>query len=455
MIVADDSVVHEIAGIGNCEIRSLAVIRMRNRLQWCVVACASLLLTWPCLADPPDSTAIERLLAEAWQTTPDAKSLADQLYRANIGKENDPQLHFAYILTLIKQRRHSDALLNVREFVASYPDDVNGRWTETWLLLAKRDHSAALSRLGSLADLIQQEVVNGIDPLPQPKRSLLVELTGQAIGYLEGPVRGRVNDLDLDRSIARITGALNDVQLVSFQNARSAIQTEFEDRQRQIRQTAFEQQQQRDNQRVVMQATLQQQQTDLSRRKESVERSKQQVDSAFLDRRAALDEQELSIGTDVAELTNQVRNQRSELFLVGAQIAQLDAVIQTEPDPVRRAILIAQINDLIRIQRFQLADLRIAESNLSGAQTIHAQTRQRQWSAQQQYQQEYDQIDKSNNVLVKQERKVQRQFLDLAEPDQRSPTQVRALQKRAASLTTYLPFPLEHFRQDVLKGIRP
>lgn len=416
------------------------------------IACASLFVL--CAAsllsaqvDESTRIAIRRLLVDGWQNTMAARAVVDEVYTKSVRSSQNANLQFAYLLALAKQRRHDEARPIVREFVLQHPDHLDSRWADVWLTLADRDYSGALVKLTELCESLQHDQVDA-GPPGQNLESLL-ESMGQAIGYLEGPVRSNVKDLELERALGRIAGSLSNDQLVALQRGRSVMASDFRDRQQEIRQTMVEQQQTDENARQVQRTALEQEQATINQQLALTAQNRQRLEEQHAQQQSALENQRLAAAADLDLLNRQVRDRRTDLFLTAAQIAQLDAAIRREPDPVRRAVLIANLNELIRLQNWQHADVRVAEANLSGAQSVHTQTVQRQVSGQLGFANDQARLQRAAKTLEKRQKKVQRQSLKLVEPVSGS-AKVRALKNRSTSLTTYVSSRLEDMRQKLL-----
>jgi hypothetical protein len=411
-------------------------------------ALLTLSLTPPASYGQQSSAAAEirRLLSEAWDVTPTARALADEIYHSASSPQAMDELQRAYTLTLIKQRRYPEALNETRSLLGSSSDDHKLRWTEIWLLLVNRNYNAALERCAALAELAELRAAADLGQVPS---ETLVSL-GAAIGFLEGPARESMTVAVMDQRIAKIMGRLNQTQLEALSLGRKNLLDDYTLRQQESQRANEEERQALENERQEKLAQLEQERLRVVEEEAQLDERQRELESEFREHSSRLRQQEADSNVIARDLADEAAFMRSRLVLLEADLARLDAEIAQTKDPAVRAILIAQYNNVARIHRLQVHDLRNVEVQLATANRNLAAARHERVRYQRQTEAARAAIRDSQNAVRKALLRVNRRLAELASPDLKETARSRAQRQKTGTWITYMPYPLEVERQRLL-----
>lgn len=389
---------------------------------------------------------VRRLLSDAWDVTPTARALADEIYQAASGTAAANDLQPAYALTMIKQRRYPEALKAIRSLLAVSSDDHVLRWTEIWLLLVSREYDAALERCVALAELAESRAAAENNPLPLDT----IESLGAAIGFLEGPA---MSAAVMDQRIAKIVGGLDETQLEALSRGRKDLLDDYSLRDKQSQLADEEERQALQNERQVEQAGLEQARSRLVEEEAQLDDRQRTLDAEFRENFPRLRQREAEANTTALELADEAAFMRSRLVLLDADLARLNDQIAQTTDPAIRAVLIAQYNNVVRIHRLQVHDLRNVEVQLATANRNLVVARNERARYQRQMEASRATIADSQRALDKALLRVDRRQSDLASPEKKASARARMQRKKTATWSTYMPYPLAAQRQRLLQSL--
>lgn len=142
------------------------------------------------------SASLDELLAVGWKFGPDNMAQAITIYRdLKAAGTNDLNLQHAMVLVAIRQKQYPEAKQLLRSTIEKYPQTLNLRQTELWLLAITKDYEAALQTVNQLsADFKAPERARALAPL--------AGFCGQLIGCWQGPLK---NQLPKTLTTARLT----------------------------------------------------------------------------------------------------------------------------------------------------------------------------------------------------------------------------------------------------------
>lgn len=149
---------------------------------WCGMYCS--LFVAPASADDL-SARLDEIFATA--ETPPGKNRAavqERLTALAPAADDDHRVRHAYIVALLHESRHKDALREINLLVKSHPKYVPAQRLRAWLLLVQKKYTEALPVLDVLSRLIpSQESQGAIEAADLETAQFL----GTAIGFFEGP----------------------------------------------------------------------------------------------------------------------------------------------------------------------------------------------------------------------------------------------------------------------------
>jgi hypothetical protein len=392
---------------------------------------------------------VRRLLSDAWDVTPTARALADEIYQAASATAAANDLQPAYALTMIKQRRYPEALKAIRSLLAVSSDDHALRWTEIWLLLVSREYDAALERCLALAELAKSRAAAENNPVPLDT----IESLGAAIGFVEGPARPSMTAAVMDQRMSKIVGGLDETQLEALSRGRKNLLDDYSLRDKQSQLADEEERQALQNEREVEQAGLEQARSRLVEEEAQLDDRQRTLDAEFRENFPRLRQREAEANTTALELADEAAFMRSRLVLLDADLARLNDQIAQTTDPAIRAVLIAQYNNVVRIHRLQVHDLRNVEVQLATANRNLVVARNERARYQRQMEASNATIADSQRALDKAQLRVYRRQSDLASPEKKASARARMQRKKTATWSTYMPYPLAAQRQRLLQSL--
>jgi hypothetical protein len=401
---------------------------------------------------------LRQLVERNWSTTP---VLAEQLeppFKALQSKFDDPTpVLYAQSLVQLRKRRYADAKKSLDRVVSRRPNNFAARQAQVWLSLILKDHESALLQLEKLsADLPSPTQNQPQTPGVQtqgPDVPALVDFIGQAIGFLDGPGRGSINESTRRAYQQKIEGNLTLAQQLAYNDARRSVVTKYTN--------------------IMQEAELEK-----AEKEDATKQFKEEAIKDVKDRKLILDTQRQQTIERQQELTNSAREEarkidqaerpllnrlyqtgasaavvERELILISNDMYRIEEYLANESNPNNRQQLLREYDYLRRLRLNYRSDLSNLDGQVSGLQYQRAALNQQRGQLAQDVNRSANQSREELRKIEKQQSASQR--AELRARKTKAPMQrVRALKIQAAAVTTYIGFPLEAEKQKLFESLK-
>jgi hypothetical protein len=401
---------------------------------------------------------LRQLVERNWSTTP---VLAEQLeppFKALQSKFDDPTpVLYAQSLVQLRKRRYADAKKSLYRVVSRRPNNFAARQAQVWLSLILKDHESALLQLEKLsADLPSPTQNQPQTPGVQtqgPDVPALVDFIGQAIGFLDGPGSGSINESTRRAYQQKIEGNLTLAQQLAYNDARRSVVTKYTN--------------------IMQEAELEK-----AEKEDATKQFKEEAIKDVKDRKLILDTQRQQTIERQQELTNSAREEarkidqaerpllnrlyqtgasaavvERELILISNDMYRIEEYLANESNPNNRQQLLREYDYLRRLRLNYRSDLSNLDGQVSGLQYQRAALNQQRGQLAQDVNRSANQSREELRKIEKQQSASQR--AELRARKTKAPMQrVRALKIQAAAVTTYIGFPLEAEKQKLFESLK-
>jgi hypothetical protein len=401
---------------------------------------------------------LRQLVERNWSTTP---VLAEQLeppFKALQSKFDDPTpVLYAQSLVQLRKRRYADAKKSLDRVVSRRPNNFAARQAQVWLSLILKDHESALLQLEKLsADLPSPTQNQPQTPGVQtqgPDVPALVDFIGQAIGFLDGPGSGSINESTRRAYQQKIEGNLTLAQQLAYNDARRSVVTKYTN--------------------IMQEAELEK-----AEKEDATKQFKEEAIKDVKDRKLILDTQRQQTIERQQELTNSAREEarkidqaerpllnrlyqtgasaavvERELILISNDMYRIEEYLANESNPNNRQQLLREYDYLRRLRLNYRSDLSNLDGQVSGLQYQRAALNQQRGQLAQDVNRSANQSREELRKIEKQQSASQR--AELRARKTKAPMQrVRALKIQAAAVTTYIGFPLEAEKQKLFESLK-
>lgn len=169
--------------------------------------------------NPPAKLAAQKILTTDWARSPEREKQSKSTFGS--AASDDANLLYAYALNRMQHNRHREAKRTTNELTTKYPKHIDGWILHAWLNALTDDFDVCCSNLRSIKKNMGQ--VN-LDVSAQKRAYHRI---GSLIGYLEGPVKKRVNEELLAATIALLEKDSPPEVLTSMKKSRLRVDNKF------------------------------------------------------------------------------------------------------------------------------------------------------------------------------------------------------------------------------------
>lgn len=418
-----------------------------NRFTICCLALSFALLTGlnSLHADDELDPVVEKLLVEHWKKGKANREDSRSLFNRAPATE---QVLLSYTLNRMAHNRYREARVPVDELTNNFPKNLDGWVLRIWLE-AVTDHYDL-----SLVSIQQMKREMGrIADLDSTKQDEVYAHAARILGYLQGPVTGKVNQATLNATLLRVVDGMTPEQLKKFNDERSRVLDQFD---KLVKQNGALQQV--ETQKAQNAATVEVAAIDTQNKAIDARRQQIQPDITRLQREAdqkisAVDARLSPLQQELAGIVSTINTMEFSLQAVFREQVFQRGLLFQEDDPFFRAIIRDRLiqldfdannirNDLFNT-RARANTVALQADNLA-AERLRVR---RDYSAR------LDQLgDEQRNNDRQQRRNVSR-LKELAKGNQPTSPKVRVANVQTNALTTYYPFPLEMFRRDYIDAL--
>ncbi|MGA2065832.1 MAG: hypothetical protein ABSG86_12725 [Thermoguttaceae bacterium] len=395
-------------------------------------------------ATPPAAETIprrvQRLLELGWPRTVDARVEAERRYdRLAPLAASEPRIPYAFALVQIRQYRYPEAAVLLDQVIAADPKNLTARELRIWLAILLKDYGKALIQLPLLVERLPAEkATKDAADADVPQVELAGQL-GRMCGFLEGPVRGHLDQTVLAACVEHLVSWLGDARSKAFEAGRKAVLQQFAAMGEETEITAAAAKESGEKIRKHVLTELDRQAGDLAAKadaeKDKLEDLKKQLNYDL----EKLKSRERQVEQQFAGVQSQAVAARQDLGTTDAQIAEFLVLAGHEQDPIQRQWYLAQVAAL-QLQRSQqaarLAGLDGRRAGLAADQQSLVRQRRdldRRW---QQESGRLDNLETSLSRAESQKEKFQ------ARPVESTTPQVADQKRRIVALTAYVPLPI-------------
>ena len=385
-------------------------------------------------ADDLPDTFVKQLLETYWERgLENNKASAACFSRAQQSHPNHESVLLAYVANRMQHRVNRDALQMARVLNRLHPTNLDGWLMRVWLEALTDNYNQSLVAMIQMQRQIKQQQVD-----PAIANGLYSRL-GRLIGYMQGPVQGKVTPDTLQTALRSLAVGMDQAQLDLFNLEREKVLNRFEGlSQTHARKIADD----RDDQLKA-----------------------DQIEAANLERRNMDLRQQAD---QVAPRIDQVRNERDrEIAALRSQVPPVESQLESTEADLRAVRFDLQLmyDDLFRLQArnphhphipYLVNQIRNAEWSLSGLTATGRDLSARLSGLYLQLEQVRAGFDarlaRLNNeieMLDRQRRKNNRRLGELARGPRVAAGKIDALKERVEALTTYDPFPFELVRLEL------
>lgn len=397
-------------------------------------------------------SALARMLDAGWGKTAEYRKEGDaQAELALAAGGRIPQILYPVAVVYIKQGRYADALTQIDELLKYDASHLPGLRARAWLTAILKNYSQTMAAAEKLSAAMPAEEAASVENEAELRE--YVSFLGRLYGFLGGPVADDVNLSERKASERKISGRLTEGRRVLFEDARDSVlqkHLELTDagaaRREEAREAAAE----------AKAETLEDIAQEREERGERLDELKSRTDKLRQELKAELDEiakEEAPFGRELAALDRRATSVNRELLTISSQIALLQTALDNENDPVRRAILLGDIDRLALIGSRYDADLVAINRQAAGVQQQLAGLAVRRRQAQASAGGQLAKINKEQGDLARREKRASAIEKRAERATPVVPASAISLRAVAGALATYDPFPLEQEKARILESL--
>lgn len=387
---------------------------------------------------PTESAPIKQMLVTHWPRELENKAAA----KANFKSLSEPSspITLAYALNRMQHNDNRAALAVVE--MLTLRDRAN---LDAWLLAGYLNILIDNFDRGLIDLQTVKKRLNEDGFLAESQRIETYQWMGRLVGYLQGPVVGKLNPDTLTKTVAAIIKDTAPVELAAFHEQRELILQRYEDSVKTQNQKSQKELADQANKDAQLDATLTNQNQQLATTALQLQQQITQLQSEGSQRIADLTSQASPIESSLASLQTQISSVQFDLQLLYNDLF----AAQNVPPGFRPNTWFLQ--DQIRNAEFTLFSLQgnanAAINQLSGLQAQVAQTRN---SYNNQIALLQQQSRTVNGTLLRNQKKQ----LDIAGGPELADGKKQAITSRLTALSSYVELPVEAYRQQMLDLVK-
>lgn len=425
--------------------------KMLRSLIFVVAVCAGL---WPYIKVSADDSQFREALADAlqtaWGSKPEFVKAANEKF-AVIDKlsPGDPRAIYGNVLVCMNQRRYDDALRLLDRLLTDEDERLEAWRAKIWIAMVRRNFGAALAACDrSITILSELEDVNS------EVSNEHLRFIGRALGFMEGPAAEATGTASRPEIEERILGRLDETQIAELNQAKEEVLVRYS-----------ELISARDDSKAVAKAEAEETKTKLlqdvaearvasEQRAEQLQASRDKLATEYNTEMDKIASQDAPLRSQIASLESQLATEQSSLAIVNSDISRLQIALARERDPVIRRRIQFDIDTLsVTASRMQ-ANVFGIDRQIGAVNGQRATLAARQQSIQNRLGTQLNQIDKELTSLGKTVKKLDGTEKQINKAVQPIKGKVLSLNSKAASWTTYQPFPLIIERDRLLESLK-
>lgn len=466
-------------------------------LGLCVVAKSSAVV----VAAPPPAAELKRLLELSWEGSLTSRQSADELFaRLRESHAADESLAYAGALAKIKQRKYPEAVSLIEELAKIDPVNPNYLRPRIWLavLLRKPEPAvAALNRyigkfppepmleapdkpakqpdaekpdaekpdagkpgvgkpVAGKPDAAKPAAADALDQLAAENERLeWLRFAGRIHGFLEGPgVGSGVSEVALADYRKKLFAGLAEKRKAAFLEGRDEVVDSYlgrkDDQDATREKVRRDQEQQRDERLTALDKEREQNE----RRAAELNSERTRLRSELTDQLADFQRQDRPLADQFNRLEFQAAPLRRELLFIDNDIARLEGLLARERNPAIRDQILRDVSRLEASGNRLQGNLDVVQRQGAVLAAQRADLQRQAAQVQASIGRQLDGVEREQAGLQKRARAADGEERRLRSANLGDSGQLRAMASQSSAFTTYVPYPLEEARQELLDRLR-
>lgn len=387
---------------------------------------------------------VEKLLVEHWEKGKVNREESKSIFRDAAATE---QVLLSYTLNRMSHNRYREARIPVDELTNAFPKNLDGWVLRTWLEAVTDNYDRSLISLQRM----KREMAK-IKDLDATRQDELYGHAARIVGYLQGPVTGKVNQATLNATLVKVVDGMTPEQLKKFNDERSRILDQYDQLVKESGTLQQTETQKAENAAKVEIAAIDTQNKAIDARRQQIQPDMNRLQQELDQKVSAVDARLSPLQQELAGLVSSINALEFALQDVFREQVIQRGFLFNENDPFIRALI-----------RDRLIQLDFEATNIQGdlfntrarANSIALQADNlaaERLRVRQDYSARLNQLGDEVKQNDRQQRRNVSRLQELAKGPQTSP-KVRVANVQINALTTYSPFPLEMFRQDYIDSL--
>ncbi len=406
----------------------------------------SQLIEPPSIQNAESQQVVRELLVRTWERTPNNKQMSATVFTdANSAAS---EILLAFLLNRIQHNETKQAVEIADRLTREHTGSLDGWLLKSYLNTLLRNYDRAQVDLRSLKKRL--DALLQASPTSTQQKIAAYSRMGQLVGYLQGPVKEKLNAELLESTIVTLTENCSPEELNSFNTARERILVKFDSQLAagQERQNEeLEKQARQDEQTIV---SLNEQNASIDQTLQQLIDQQERVRAEGTQRVANLTEQLSPLEANLASISTQIGSVEYDLGLLYADL--YNAQFQNNQLPPQYQTSTWFVSDQIRSAEFALGSLR---ANWNAVSTQLASLRNNIVTTSQAYTNQLAQLQQQSKTLKNTQQRNRIRLGKLSGGPEIVDGKKSAMQSRLIALTSYVELPTELYRQQMLDGISP
>jgi len=389
----------------------------------------------------------KELLSSGWQLGPAGMETVHKL-QPRVESSRDAKTAYALGLVLLKHHQYEEAGKAFQMATKFDPSHLKSWRAMIWVYALREKFDVAALQTSKLVKQLPPTELQGLDELPAVET---VRMLGRWFAFLEGPRASDVNSSLVARAKLELQPALVGKRGQEFENNYTDVTTLFSA-------SSIE------NKDAKTDAIQQQQQEQLAAQQQLALRGKQldvdqlqandridQLRSGWQQEQLALNEAEAPLNASIAQLEAQQRVIRRELSVLVDDIFRLTEELKETENPNRKQRLEREIVRLEILLNQYERDLALVQAEGTRLVQQRNQLRSQRLQTQQRFETDIKNANDRVSDLQRAERRLQLEMKRASKSSTGNTARVRAMNAKASSIRTYIDFPLDVERLQLLE----
>ncbi len=388
---------------------------------------------------------VQQLLVDHWEKNKTNRDKSKQIFFAAPATE---QILLAYTLNRMAHNRYREARVPADELTRKFPKNLDGWVLRIWLDAVTDNYDRSLISI----QLMKREM-SRIDDLEDSRQDDVYAHAARLLGYLQGPVSKQVNQATLNATLLKVVDGMSAEQLKKFNDERDRILDQFDLLVNQASGLNLAETQRAQNAATVEVAAIDTQNKAIDARRQQIQPDINRVQQEAEQKIAAVESQLSPLERELIGLGTTIRSLEFTLQDVFREQIIQRALLFRERDPIVRAFIrdrLFQLDFDVTGIRNDLFNTRSRANALALQAENLAAERAR---LRQNYTGQLNQLNNEAKGNDRQQRRNLSRLQEIAKGTQSPSPKVRTANNQIDALTTYVPFPLEMFRQDFVDSL--